>query len=527
MVIRGNWDHRRLSRRTFLGLGGMGIAALTFDPVEALSNNRKVVVNPKFPADPFSLGVASGDPLPNGVVLWTRLAPDPLNGGEMLDAAVPVRWRVATDENMRTVVREGTVLATPELAHSVHSEVGGLEPARWYWYQFQAGKERSPVGRTRTAPAFGSRSDQLAFAFVNCQDYQNGYYPAYRHMAEEDLDLVVHLGDYIYEYAYDPQATRPYPKKFGESMTLEEYRTRYAAYKMDPDLRAAHAAFPWAVILDDHEVSDNWADENSFDEDVPPQEFLDRRAAAFQAYYEHMPLRRSSMPSGSDMPLYRGFSYGDLAQLQLLDTRQYRSDQAEAEFIAPGVPGSLDADMTMTGADQERWLFNGLDRSQTVWNIIAQQTMMAEFDYDNGPYETINHDQWDGYKAARGRLLGFIQQRRPSNPVVISGDWHSSWVNDLKEDFGDPDSETLATEFVGTPISSACTWGPQIEVALPGNPHVRFFDGKLHGYVRCTLDRQLWRSDFRVVDSLEKREAPIRTLTSFVVENGRAGAVPA
>lgn len=527
MTIRRNWDHRRLSRRTFLSLGGMSIAALVFDPIEALSSNRKVVVDPKFSADPFSLGVASGDPRPDGAVLWTRLAPDPLNGGGMPDVAVPVRLRVATDESMRNVVREGTVLAAPEFAHSVHSEVGGLEPARWYWYQFQVGKERSPVGRTRTAPAPGSRFDRLAFAFANCQDYQNGYFSAYRHMAKEDLDLVVHLGDYIYEYPYDSQATRPYPKEFEESMTVEGYRTRYAAYKMDPDLQAAHAAFPWAVVPDDHEVQDNWADEVPFGEDVSSETFLNRRAAAFRAYYEHMPLRSSSMPSGPDMPLYRGLSYGNLAQLQLLDTRQYRSDQAEAEFIAPGVPGSLEADMTMTGPDQERWLLEGLDRSQTVWNIVAQQSMMAQFDYDNGPFEAINHDQWDGYKTARDRLLGFIQQRRPSNPVVISGDWHSSWVNDLKADFDDPASEALATEFVGTPISSACTWWPQVEAALPGNPHVRFFDGKLHGYVRCTLDRQLWRSDFRVVDSLEKREAPIRTLTSFVVENGRAGAVPA
>jgi alkaline phosphatase D len=516
----------RLSRRRFLirtgALAGLTVASqLPFD----------VMARPRFGGNPFTLGVASGDPTADGVVLWTRLAPDPLNGGGMPPRQVPVQWQIATDEAMRRVVRRGTAKALPELAHSVHVEVSGLEPDRWYWYRFSVGSEDSPVGRTLTLPAHGM-SDHLRFAFVSCQDWQNGYYSAYANLAREDLDLVVHLGDYIYEYGPDPAGPRQHDGP--EVDSLASYRNRHALYKTDPQLQAAHAAFPWAVTWDDHEVENNYADAISED-NADPQRFLERRANAYQAYYEHMPLRRSSLPVGADLLLYRRLTWGDLAEFSLLDTRQYRTDQPCGDGLKPRCAAALAEGATMTGPEQERWLLDGLDRSGALWNVIAQQTMFAQYDFlagpgqEGGPGQLFNMDQWDGYVAARSRILNFLQNRQPSNPLVITGDIHSSWVHDIKADFADPASATLATEFVGTSISSdfPAPFIAPVAAALPDNPHTRFFDGAFRGYVRCTVDRDHWRSDFRVVPTILTPDAPVSTLASFVVENGEPGAQPA
>ena len=505
-------------RRFLLGAGtltGLAIAGQSW---------QKVVALPKFSGYPFSLGVASGDPLPNSVVLWTRLAPDPLNGGGMARQNVRVRWQIASDENMRQVVRVGTTIATPELAHSVHVDVRGLQPDKWYWYQFKVGNELSPIGRTRTAPARRDRVASLRFAFANCQDWQNGYYPAYRHLAEEDVDLVVHLGDYIYEYG--PQTGGPRQHNSPEIVTLADYRNRHALYKTDLNLQAAHAAFPWIVTWDDHEVENNYAGLIP-EENQSQQEFLRRRANAYQAYYEHMPLRRSSLPQGPNLQLYRRFTFGDLAQFNVLDTRQYRTDQPCNDGLKPRCAEALDPAATMTGTEQEQWLLRGLDKSPTRWNVIAQQTMMAEYDFDARPSaEVFNMDQWDGYVAARARLLTFLNQRRPSNPIVLTGDIHSSWVHDLKLDFSNPASSTVGTEFVGTSITSdfPAQFIAPVRAALPDNPHTKFFDGAFRGYVRCDLTRDRWQSDYRVVSTILDPNASISTLASFVVENGRPGA---
>lgn len=512
---------QHVTRRNFLiatgAFGGLLVSGPLSTGVALAQQDRR---------DLFTLGVASGDPLPDGVVLWTRLAPFPLNGGGMPRINVPVHWRIATDERMLNVVQQGTEFAISDLGHSVHVEVSGLEPARWYWYQFRVGRQLSPVGRTRTAPAHGASPDQLRFAFASCQDWQNGYYPAYKRMAEEDLDLVVHLGDYIYEYPADPDGPRQHDGV--ETGSLESYRNRHALYKTDRDLQAAHAAFPWVVVWDDHEVENDYADAVPSDESSSAA-FLFRRANAYQAYYENQPLRRSSLPQGADMQLYRRLRFGDLAEFSVLDTRQYRTDQPCNDVVGPRCAEALDPRQTMTGPEQERWLLNGLERSNARWNVIAQQTMLAEYDFLNGPNELFNLDQWDGYVAARNRLLGFLLQRRPSNPIVITGDIHSSWVHDLKANFADPASETLGTEFVGPSISSdfpPILNGP-VRAALADNPHTKFFDGIFHGYVRCSLSRDEWRSDFRVVSSILTPNAPIFTLASFVVEDGQPGAQPA
>ena len=479
----------------------------------------------RLPDGLFTLGVASGDPLPDSVVLWTRLAPDPLNGGGMPPRPVPVDWEVAEDEGFGRVVARGTERATPELAHSVHAEPRGLRPAASYFFRFRAGGQISPVGRTRTAPAQRSSPEQLRLAFVSCQDYQAGFYSAFRGVADEDVDLVVHLGDYIYEYAGGGPTVRQHTG--AEVDSLESYRNRHAQYRTDADLVAAHAAHPFVVTWDDHEVENNYAGAVSED-GVDPAVFLRRRANAYQAYYEHLPLRRAQRPRGPDALMYRRLRFGDLAELSVLDTRQYRTDQPCGDGLNVRCAAALDPAATMTGPDQERWLLEGLDRSSARWNVIGQQTMLAEFDFDGGPGELYNLDQWDGYVAARNRVLGFLDQRRPSNPIVLTGDIHSSWVHDPKADFADPASATLGTEFVGTSISS--DFPPPliapVVAALPDNPHTAFFDGAFRGYVRCDVDRASWRSTFRVVDTVLTPGAPTRSLASFVVEDGRPGVQP-
>lgn len=337
---------KRFQRRGFL----LGAGALTGLAISSQWSQR-VVAAPKFSGYPFSLGIASGDPFPQSVVLWTRLAPEPFsNDGGMPQQNVPVQWQVSTNERMSHIVRSGTAIATPELAHSVHIEVRGLEPNRWYWYQFKVGNEISPLGRTRTAPAFGEPLNQLNFAFVSCQKWDDGYYSAYRRMAEEDLDLVFHLGDYIYEYGIDSKGgvrNLSIPEQFrSETVTLDRYRLQYALYKTDPDLQKVHALFPFVVTWDDHEVDNDYTDAISQDKD-PVKKFLGRRAAAYQAYYEHQPLRRYSLPQGPDMRLYHRLIFGDLVQFYVLDTRQYRSDQPCGDGETPRCEAALDPSSTL------------------------------------------------------------------------------------------------------------------------------------------------------------------------------------
>jgi len=493
--------------------------------------NRRLAAQPRFSDNPFSLGVASGDPWPNSVVLWTRLAPKPVEGGGMPLADVEIRYRVATDDQMQRVIRDETVLAMPELAHSVHIVAGGLEPARDYWYQFHVGNESSTVGHTRTAPAADAVLSQLSFAYVSCQHYESGYFTAYKHLVEDAPDFVVHLGDYIYEGAAAPlEAGRVRQHNGPEIVTLTDYRNRYALYRTDPHLQAAHAACPWIVTWDDHEVDNNWAGTVPQDPDEQnPTEFLVRRMAAFQAYYEHMPLRSFPVPRGAldlDLRLYRRFQFGDLVQINVLDTRQYRSVQP----CVPDFPGTPDCperqapSLSVTGQRQEAWLLSQLDASSARWNVLAQQLWFGQFDFAKEPPRAFNTDAWDGYPQQRQRILDFIDERRPGNPIVISGDWHGYCAQNLQKDFDDPDSETLATEFAGTSLSSRCPWAGEVEANLAENPHVRFFEGNRRGYVRCLVRPERWQTDFRVVsDPLEPESTSISTLASFVVEDGQPG----
>lgn len=516
-----------LTRRRFLASAGAlaGLATLSSLPIEVVGATASL------PEYPFKLGVASGDPDPTSVVIWTRLAPDPVSGGGMPHTPVRVRWIVAEDEGMRHIVRRGNAVASPELAHAVHVTVRGLEPGRWYWYQFSTGGHVSAIGRTRTAPRHEDTVDLLRFAFVSCQDWQNGFYPAHREIANDGLDLVVHLGDYIYEYG--PREGAPRQHEGPETTDLAGYRNRLALYKTDANLQASHAACPWLVTWDDHEVENNYADDIS-EENVDPAVFLARRAAAYQAYYEHMPLRRSSLPVGPDMRIYRRSRFGCLAEFNVLDTRQYRTDQPCGDGLKPRCDAAFAEEATMTGPEQERWLLRGLERSEARWNVIAQQTIFAQVDFAAGngvpsqgiPPQLFNMDQWDGYVAARARILNFLQHSHVENPVIITGDIHSSWVNDIKADFDNPASATLATEFVGTSVSSdfPAEFIAPVTAALPDNPHIKFFDGRYRGYVRCTITPDYWVSDYRAVERITDEQSPVFTQASFVVENGVPGA---
>jgi alkaline phosphatase D len=495
---------------------------------------------------PFLLGVASGDPLPDSVILWTRLVRDAYDARSMGGRPAEVRWQVARDERFRHVVRSGVTAARPELAHSVHVNACGLEPGREYFYRFRTGGKISPVGRTRTAPAPWADPDRLRLGIVNCQDFQNGYWPGYWGLAAEDLDVVFHLGDYIYEY--DPHSrfpdrnhTTPATPGLDQLLTLDDYRNRHAQYKGDPALRAAHAAFPWVVTWDDHEVENNYADDvDEIDDTGPrrqtPEQFLRERAHAYQAYYEHMPIRADLRPGSSDLRIFRRFDFGRLARFNVLDTRQYRTDQPG------GFPGDFGLEMagtgntagTLTGEAQERWLAGGLTRTPARWNVIAQQVMMSRTRFPNPtggqPPIVANLDQWDGYAPQRTRLLRFLADRRVANPVVLAGDIHSTWFSDLKLNFDDPASPSVAVEFVATSVSSdfpIAFDAPLKQVNPVLNPHVRYFDGSRRGYLRAEVGRDAWRTDVRVVDTIEVRNAPVYTSASYAVEAGQHTLVPA
>jgi len=510
-------------RRHFL----RAAAALSLLPLIQRPALGIVVSKMSFRDYPFSLGVASGDPLPDGIVLWTRLAPDPLHGGGMPDENVEVTWQVCSDQAMKNVVVQGTEIASPNFAHSVHAEVSGLEPGRPYWYRFKAGDELSPIGRTRTAPAIDSMPERLRFAFASCQHYESGFFNAYYHMANDDLDLVVHLGDYIYEGEGARGAIR---KHVGlEINSLDDYRNRHAQYKTDTDLQAAHAAFPWLVTWDDHELDNNYAGDISEQTFVDPATFLVRRANAYQAYYEHMPLRKSAIPHGPLMQIYRGCSWGRLADFDVLDTRQYRSDQPCGDRNTEPCADALSDKQTMLGAEQQDWLDDRLRQSPAIWNVLAQQVMMGRADRKAGDGVAYSMDQWPGYEVPRRRLMQFLQDHKIKNPIVLTGDIHTNWVNDLKIDFDDATAPTVASEFVCTSISSGGNGADNRQASatvLAENPFVRFHNSE-RGYVRCDVTPKQWQSDYQVVPYVTRKGSPQITRASFVVEEGQAGAVVA
>lgn len=473
---------------------------------------------------PFSLGVASGDPWPDGVVLWTRLATEPLAlGGGMGDAEVALGWEVAADEGFARILQRGTARATVETGHAVHVVVSGLVPARPYWYRFTAMGAQSPVGRTRTAPAPGDVPARLRLVNAGCQMFEHGHFTAWGHVAAEaPLDAVFHYGDYIYERGARAPGVRGWGPRVrdhlgGDCLTLADYRRRHAQYRAEPDLQAAHAAHPFIMTFDDHEVENNWAATHSGRRD-PEAMFLLRRAAAFQAWRENMPVRVAFTPPGPGIGMHRRFGFGRLLTLHALDTRQYRDPQpCNDGFRLPCAEVSR-PEAQMLGATQEAWLLDGVARAGTTWQVLGQQVMMMRRERQGA----VSMDSWDGYPAARARLLAGLHERR-ANTVVLTGDVHAGWAGTLRLDPQDPGSAAVATEFVGTSITSEGNGTETVgntEATLATNPHIAFYNNR-RGYTLLKVTAQHAEAAYRAVPFVTTPGAPLEDRGRFVVEPGR------
>jgi len=477
----------------------------------------------------FPLGVASGDPVSDGFVIWTRLAPQPMapNGG--LTAPVNVTWQVAEDEHFSRVIRAGEVTANANWAHSVHAEINGLQPLRPYFYRFIANGQLSPTGRAKTAPMLGANVDRLRFGIASCQHWEQGFFNAYNDMVAQDPDMILHMGDYIYEASWGPQVRR---QASTEAITLTDYRRIHAQYKTDTALQAAHAAAPWLMIWDDHEVVNDYA--NLEDENYMPREQMRaRRAAAYKAYYEHMPVRLRSQPQGEHMRLYDYFYYGNLMTMALTDGRQYRDDQAcqtPDDGGARPVPISTctelnDTTRSMFGKEQERWLMPSFVRSGATWEVLAQPTLFSRlFQKDREGRAAAWSDGWDGYPATRDMLLNAVEQRRPKNFISLGGDMHSWWQADLKADYANPNSKTLGTEFVTTSITAHSYNYSRFQNMLPDNPHIHFVDDRKRGYSLVDVTPDRWTVQMKEMSSVYEVDTVATTAKTYVVENGRPGA---
>ena len=486
-----------LDRRSFIALGAAATGAVLLPATPALAG-RSVRAS----GEVFRLGVASGDPLPDSVILWTRLAPKPLElDGGMGKATATVEWEVATDEGFSNVVVRGSEEAGPTYGHSVHVDVKGLTPDSWYYYRFKHGTEISPVGRTRTTPEFGGTMSKLVVGQTSCANWQSGYYQLYSDLAAQEPDYWLALGDYMYEYGNkqylrptQTKPTRPIPWD-NEPFTLAQYRRQYGLYRGAPELQELHAAAPYSVIWDDHEVDNNFtASKCGGDGQKDRLKFYNRRAAGFQAFWENHAIR---IPQPDPMPrrmkIYREITWGTLATFLMLDGRQYRSDQPgnnTPNDFGKWVKGMTDPRSTMLGRNQEAWVSDRLADSTAKWTFLAQQTVFSDINGSVGlgfPVDGLyNYDSWDGYWAARDRLTTAITSNQVRNPVILTGDFHCNLAFDVLAEWPDPqdfssmaeciaatvtwDKPAVAAEIAAGAISSPTFFGEGGVVAAAGPP---------------------------------------------------------
>ena len=532
-----------LPRRALLK--GMGASALLLGTGPAIA---KMLAAPAWNRTPFTLGVAAGAPAPDGFVLWTKLAPDPMSAddaapGGMSGPSVPITYEVATDDAMTKIVQRGTALADAQYGYSVHQSVRGLKPGREYWYRFSSGAAQSRIGRARTLPGHGA--DKLKFAYFSCSHYEYGYFSAYRHAALEQPDFAVFLGDYIYEYHQKNPEKHPIVRVHSdngkEPESLAEYRRRYTQYRLDTDLQLLHANVPALCTWDDHEVQNDYSGDRSEDF-LDRARFLAMRAAAYRTYYEFMPLKPMSRPHGPDMRLYDRYDFGDLMRVDIIDGRQYRSPQAcygdpkkneghgggGHQETRAACPELFDDKRSMIGMAQEKWLFDGLATSKARWNLIANDVIMARMKQTSKEgAEAWWTDGWDGYPASRARLIQHIAKAKPSNPVAITGDIHSFWANELKADFDNDKAPVIGTELIGTSVTHYGLSADFAAYVLPNNPHVKFFDSAHRGYVSVDVDKKRMTARYQTVSDVTDPHATLSTLKTFVVEDGRPGPVEA
>jgi len=530
-----------LDRRTFLLglLAGAGAVACGSDggssssSATAAAGPRATVEPVDAPALPagvtgpvFTLGVASGDPLADRVILWTRLAPTPLVGaGGMPDVDVDVAWEVGTDDTFSELVATGIATATTTLGHSLHVDATGLAPDTWYAYRFRVGDETSSVGRTRTFPAADTSPERLRLAVTNCQDYQSGRYAAYRDLAAQDLDVVLFLGDYIYETPGIEDPARAVAERRylgGVPTVLDDFRRRYAQHHLDPQLLAAHQALPWIITIDDHEVINNYAGDDGFAVGAGP-DFVARRTAAYQAWYENLPLRIEP-PVGGAVNVNRDSTFGDLARLFVIETRQFADVppcRDTSTFDAgPGCEDQQDPDRTALGVEQRKWLLDGMAENTATWQVLVNPVLLGGLDI-SAPGESPAYflEIWDGYPAERRTIAESLAGLR--NPVVLSGDYHASFVLDVRADPWDESSPIVAPELLATAISSA----PFAEDYTAKNPHVQYFEPR-NGYLVCEVTPDGIAADFRYVADVADADSPVTSGATFVVRPGVDGAAP-
>jgi alkaline phosphatase D len=538
---------KHLDRRYFLQ-NSLRNAALASVAANALWLPRSAWSQARISSNPFTLGIASGSPTHDGIVLWTRLAPSGLLGASSLgNDNITVRWEIAHDEGFTRIVQRGQAQALAQLAHAVHVEVAGLEGGRGYFYRFIVGDFTSPLGRTRTLPAADSAPSRFRIAYASCQRWEHGYYSAYRHMLADQPDLVLFLGDYIYEYPNSAQAVRKpnATSNGGWVITLDDYRSRYALHKSDPDLQAMHAACPWAFTWDDHEVQNDYAGLSEGEAGPAVADFSARRAAAYQAFYEHMPLRASALTRAlagltekpvAELRIYGQLKLGSLGSLYLLDPRQYR-DAAVCTKEGDGKTGSVnpaqcpawnDPARSFLGAAQEQWLAQSLAQNAKNggWQIIGQSTRFGQRDSRaSGTGQSFSNGAWDGYSAARTRLTDAIQKSRSQSTVMLGGDVHENWVGHIKADYAKPSSASIGTEFCGTSITSrhsASSTNDKIPERLARNPHFTFADAEKRGYGLADFSAQKLQVSLRTVSDVTSKDATIQTLAQFAVASGKA-----
>lgn len=534
-----------LSRRRFLGQGApLGLLSLmpACAGVEALDELQDECCS----GSPFQHGVASGDPLADAVILWTRVTPAPPSLSAVPDR-LDLDWRVAEDAEMTRIVASGTVSASEASDFTAKVDVGGLAADTTYYYDFSVGAARSLVGRTKTLPSGGASRARLAV--VSCANYPAGFFTAYRRVAARaDLDLVLHLGDYLYEYGNgtlgDGEALGRLPDPDRELITLEDYRARHAQYKRDPDLMEVHRQHPMVAIWDDHEVSNNaYRDGAGNHQPDSEGDWESRKQAAMRAYFEWMPIRPAA--PGDSQRVHRQFQYGDLFDLVLLDTR--------FAGRAPRIVGNCDRlgiedpARSLLGAEQESWLFEALRSSRArgaAWRIIGQQVMMGQL-VDTSQDCVTHPDQWDGYAPSRARLLDMLASEALDDVVILTGDAHSSWAFDLAPspfDSAAYDPETgqgsLAVELVAPSVSSPSTFTLATESPAT-HPHLKFNELLRHGYLLVDVTPERVQAEWYLVDHVRDRDEPEALAAVFQTRAGenrlvradeaslpRAGAAP-
>jgi alkaline phosphatase D len=477
--------------------------------------------SPSFEKDPFALGVASGSPTPNSVVLWTRLlAANPMRN-PWGDTPVAVRWELSTQQDFAIVQQSGEAVALPQLAHSVHVEPEGLQSNQTYFYRFRVGNYQSPIGKTRTTPTVGSRVDALKFAVASCQRYHSGAFAAYAHMLNDNPDLVLFLGDYIYEMGAttsEARGTWAYAAR-----TLTDYRSLYELAKSDRHLQAMHAACPWLVIWDDHEVLNDYAG-------GPIRAGETGRTArhmswGYQAWYEHMPVSTKALTAGvtglvergAETRIYSAVSWGNLARFYLLDMRQYRSAHVDCGIAKAFKPDECadwkNPERTMLGKEQERWLDEQLKASQAYrWNLLAQTTVMSQYTLPVFGGSAWS-DGWDGYPVSRTRLLNDLQKNQTRNPIIFGGDIHQNWVSHVKQ------QNYAVPEFVMTSVTTP-SFGPVTAEEMKAlAPDCLYTDRHRRGYGLVQIDHQKIQIELRGMEAVVRENSPIQTIAKFEVQD--------